>query len=193
MDHVFFVESIVTYHWIYRKKWRITVSSYNSYLKHDFIIPYIEEGSFIPLVLIDTGIVKYHENIWFYIQYNLRTLHIRKSIFWWNYDYVAALCDTPSLEDKPLCETPDDIILYLVTYNKPVVKYSEFSKQRCEKKKPNKQTKRQRIMGVNGCRAVIYSRMIPPLWIEGIMTTGLYMILNIFYEKFGFDQSISRL
>ena len=62
-DHAFWVESIVTYHRIYRKKcitkWRITLSIYYTYLTHDFIKPNVEEGSFMPLVLIHTGIVKY--------------------------------------------------------------------------------------------------------------------------------------
>ena len=62
-DHAFWVESIVAYHRIYRKKcitqWRITLSIYYTYLTHDFIKPKIEEGSFMPLVLIHTGIVKY--------------------------------------------------------------------------------------------------------------------------------------
>ena len=66
-DHAFWVESIVTYHRIYRKKcitffflykW-ITLSIYYTYLTHDFIKPNVEEGSFMPLVLIHTGIVKY--------------------------------------------------------------------------------------------------------------------------------------
>ena len=62
-DHAFWVESIVTYHRIYRKKcitlWRITLSIYYTYLTNDFIKPNVEEGSFMPLVLIHTGIVKY--------------------------------------------------------------------------------------------------------------------------------------
>ena len=62
-DHAFWVESIMTYHRIYRKKcitqWRITLSIYYTYLTHDFIKPNVEEGSFMPLVLIHTGIVKY--------------------------------------------------------------------------------------------------------------------------------------
>ena len=35
------------------------VNLYNTYLKHDFIALYVEEGSFIPLVLVNTGFVKY--------------------------------------------------------------------------------------------------------------------------------------
>ena len=62
-DHAFWVESIVTYHQISPKKVyhivRDNLSIYNTYLKHDFNVLYVEEGSFIPVVLIYTGIVKY--------------------------------------------------------------------------------------------------------------------------------------
>ena len=61
MDHAFQVESIVTYHRISPKKC-ITLSIYKCIthnLKHDFLVQYVEEGNFIPIVLIYTVIVKY--------------------------------------------------------------------------------------------------------------------------------------
>ena len=33
----------------------------------------------------------------------------RKFIFWWNYDHGTPLCDTPPLEDTPLCDTHDEL------------------------------------------------------------------------------------
>ena len=35
----------------------------------------------------------------------------RKSIFGWNCDHETLLCDTPLLEDTPLCDTPDDMFI----------------------------------------------------------------------------------
>ena len=54
----------------------VTNNFVNLYLKHDFIVQYIEDGSYIPLVLIYEGFSNISDNFWFYIQYNLSTLHI---------------------------------------------------------------------------------------------------------------------
>ena len=35
-----------------------------------------------------------------------------KFVFRWNYDHDMALCDTPPLDDTPLCDTPNEIILH---------------------------------------------------------------------------------
>ena len=77
---------------------------------HDFIKPNVEEGSFMPLVLIHTGIVKYLTNFDFIFDTICVPYIFRKSIFGWNCDHDTPLCDTPVLEDTPLCDTPDEFI-----------------------------------------------------------------------------------
>ena len=82
---------------------------------HDFIKPNVEEGSFMPLVLIYTGIVKYLWQILILYSNTICVPYIfRKSIFGWNCDHGTPLCDTPLLEDTPLCDTPDELQTYFV-------------------------------------------------------------------------------
>ena len=63
MDQASRVESIVTFHRISRKKvYHIVMDNFVNlykYLKYNFIVPYVEEESFILLVLIYSGIANY--------------------------------------------------------------------------------------------------------------------------------------
>ena len=126
-DHAFQVESILTYHRISGKKcttwWLITLSIYNTYIKHDFIILYVEKGSFIAVDIIYTEILSnIYGNFWFYFRYNLCTLHIPEVRFamklrswyatmWYTPLVDTPLCDTPLLVDTPLCDTPDEMVI----------------------------------------------------------------------------------
>ena len=110
MDHVFRVESIVMYHQ--------TCQS----IKHDFLVPYVEEGSFIPLVY------KFTQELSNTIAFEFIFITIcvpyifRKFIFWCNYNHDTPLCDTP-FDDMPLCDTPEDMqvqqLLPIKTQNDP--------------------------------------------------------------------------
>ena len=99
-DHVFSVESIVTYHRISRKQvYHITLSIYNTYCKHNFIILYVEEGSFMPLDSFNS-----HKNsqtfvITFDFIFNTCCVSyiFRKFIFRLNYNHDTLLCDTPNV------------------------------------------------------------------------------------------------
>ena len=83
-DHDFQVESIVMFHWINRKEcitlWWITLSIFNYYLKHDFIIPYVEKGSFLSLVLIHKGIVTHEFRTW--VAYFIYIAFDKRVTFW---------------------------------------------------------------------------------------------------------------
>ena len=82
-------------------KWRITLSIYNTCPKLDsIIVPYVEEGCFIPLVLI--------------YSFKFNTISVpfifRKYFFQWNNDHDTPLCDTPLLDNTSPCDTPDELL-----------------------------------------------------------------------------------
>ena len=112
-DRAFWVESIVTYHRIYRKKcitkWRITLSIYYTYLTHDFIKLNVRGRKFHAFSFNSHRNCKIFMTNFNFIFDTICVPYIfRKSIFRWNCDHDTPLCDTPLLGDTPLCDTPDD-------------------------------------------------------------------------------------
>ena len=66
----------------------------------------VEGGGFIPLVSIYIGIVKYLRNFWFYIQYNLGTLHIPEVHFPMKLrSWYATMWYTPTWWYATMCYT----------------------------------------------------------------------------------------
>ena len=105
------VESIVMYHWMYKKKSishsdKQFLSIYSKYLMHNIIVLCVEDGSFISVVWFTQELSNIYDNFWFYIQYSLHTVLIPKVYFPMIRHYVI---HSP-LDDTPLYDTPKDII-----------------------------------------------------------------------------------
>ena len=124
-DHAFWVESIVTYHRIYRKKvYHIVTDNFVNLFHISYAWLYKTEcwgRKFHAFSLNSHRNCKIFMTNFYFIFDTICVPYIfRKSIFGWNCDHDTPLCDTPLLEDTPLCDTPDQLYRFRLLNKRPI-------------------------------------------------------------------------